>query len=104
MISTGDSKIGTATWNCQYHTQILTVQILSEWNCAEEFTCAIFQYNIVDPLCRSPPLFPSKKMMGVIKKEQWNIQRGYMSKSVYCLCGSGGKTKVSGLHKKENKR
>ena len=38
------------------------------------------------------------------KKEQWNIQRGYMSKSVYCLCGSGGKTKASGLHKKENKR
>ena len=27
-----------------------------------------------------------------------------MSKSVYCLCGSGGKTKASGLHKKENKR
>lgn len=24
-----------------------------------------------------------------------------MSKSVYCLCGSGGKTKASGLHKKE---
>lgn len=47
MISAGDSKIGTATLNCQYHTQILTVQILSEWNCAEEFTCAIFQYNII---------------------------------------------------------
>ena len=67
MISAGDSKIGTATWNCQYHTQILTVHILSEWKCAEEFTCAIFQYNIIDPLCRSPPLFPSKKMMGVIE-------------------------------------
>ena len=60
MISAGDSKIGTATWNCQYHTQILTVQILSEWNCAEEFTCAIFQYNIIDPL-------PIEKMMGVIE-------------------------------------
>lgn len=40
----------------------------------------------------------------MVKRNSGTSKEEYMSKSVYCLCGSGGKTKASGLHKKENKR
>ena len=101
MNNSGNSTRKTK-WNYRCHMRILTVYAPHRWTYTEEFACVNFQFDKILCRCRSPPVFPSKKKWWEYrndKKERWHIQRWYMPKPIYCLCGFGSKTKAPILHR-----
>lgn len=101
MNNSGNSTRKTK-WNYRCHMRILTVYAPHRWTYTEEFACVNFQFDKILCRCRSPPVFPSKKKWWAYrndKKERWHIQRWYMPKPIYCLCGFGSKTKAPILHR-----